>query len=271
MHLSQGSIHRQSVGVGSVGTSDQTRDDPEPTPLVPPPYPTPATFVAALRAGDPVALRALFLFYAPLLRDQARRLDVDPDERDELVTTLLDDFVMHVQDAALPPRDVARYLVAAARNRVRNYHRNRKRSHALGERASTTLQGTAQRVVAESHSEYDLRTSAAASVEGTPPLDSAVMKLAAWSAQALREDELALMVGVSHHVPMREIAVQLEISYAATRVRLHRLRERFRKLVLQHVTSLDGEEQREVERFLRRAGLYLEPRAERAGGTDDAV
>jgi DNA-directed RNA polymerase specialized sigma24 family protein len=257
--------------VGSVGTTDQTGDDPEPTPLVPPPYPTPATFVAALRAGDPAALHALYCFYAPLLRDQARRLDVEPGERDELVVTLLGDFVMHVQDAALPPRDVARYLVAAVRNRVRNYHRDRKRTHALVERASTTLQGTEQRVVAECHSEYDLRTSSSASVEGTTPLDSAVTKLAAWSAQALREDELALMVGVSNHVPMRELAAQLGLSYSAARVRVHRLRERFKKLVLQHVTSLDMAEQREVERFLRRAGHCLEPRAGRAGGRDDTV
>jgi DNA-directed RNA polymerase specialized sigma24 family protein len=255
-----------------MGTSDKTaNDEPERTPLVPPPYQTPATFVAALRAGDSAALRALFIFYAPLLRDQVRRLDVDPDERDDLVITLLGDFVIHVQDTTLPPRDVARYLVAAVRNRARNYHRNRKRMNALVERASTTLSGTEQRVVAECHSEYDLHTASAASVEGSTPLHSAVKKLAKWSAQALREDELALMVGVSHHIPMRELAAQLGISYAAARVRVHRLRERFRKLVLQHVQSLEAEEQREVERFLRRAGHYLEPRGGRAGGKDDTV
>ena len=260
------------MGVGSVGTGDQTPEgEPEAMRLAPPPYPTPATFVAALTAGDPDALRALFLFYAPLLRDQARRLDVEPDERAELVTTVLDDFVLHVRDAALPPRDVARYLVAAVRNRVRNHHRDGRRTRALGERASTTLPGTGQRVVAECHSEYDVRTSSAQGADEPTPLDSAVAKLARWSAQALREDELALMVGVSHHVPMRELAAQLGITYATVRVRVHRLRERFRKLVLQHVTSLDAEEQREVERFLRRAGLYLEPRAERAGGRDDTV
>jgi DNA-directed RNA polymerase specialized sigma subunit, sigma24 homolog len=254
-----------------VGTTDQTRDDDlERAPLVPPPYPTPATFVAALRAGEPAALRALFLFYTPLLRDQARRLGIEPDDRAELVTTLLDDFILHAQDAVTPPRDVARYLVAAVRNRVRNHYRARTRMRVLTERAATTLPGTEQRVVAECHSEYDVRTSSSASVTPTP-LDTAVTKLAVWSAQALREDDQTLMMGVSHHVPIRELAAQLGISYAAARVRVHRLRERFRKLVLQHVKSLDAEEQREVERFLRRAGHCLEPRAERAGGKDDAV
>jgi hypothetical protein len=102
-------------------------------------------------------------------------------------------------------------------------------------------------------------------------LHAAVAKLAEWSALALREDELALMIGVSRHIPLRELAAQAGVTYGAARVRVHRLRERFRKLVLQHVASLEADERHEVERFLRRAGLCLETRAERAGGRDDAV
>jgi hypothetical protein len=79
------------------------------------------------------------------------------------------------------------------------------------------------------------------------------------------------MIGVSRHVPLRDLAAQAGVTYGAARVRVHRLRERFRKLVLQHVASLEAEERREVERFLRRAGLSLEQRAERAGGRDDTV
>jgi DNA-directed RNA polymerase specialized sigma24 family protein len=229
--------------------------------LVPEPYWSPASFVAALKAGEPTAVRTLFLFYAPLLRDQARRLHVAPGERDELVTTVLDDFVLHLQDAASPPYDIARYLVAAVRNRIRNRHRDQERTRALGERAYSTLHGTEQRVVAECHSEYSVRAASPTNIEGTDtPLESAVTKLAQWSALALRADELALMVGVSRHMPVRDLAAQLEISYAAARVRVHRLRERFRKLVVQHAVTLDVAERREVERFLRRAGIGLESR-----------
>jgi DNA-directed RNA polymerase specialized sigma24 family protein len=232
--------------------------------LIPEPYRSAASFVVALKAGEPAAVRALFRFYAPLLRDQARRLDVAPDERTELVTTVLDDFVLHLQDTPQPPHDLARYLVAAVRNRARNRHRDQARTRARGERAYSTLHGTEQRVVAECHSEYSVRAANAADLEAMEtPLESAVTKLAEWSALALRPDELTLMVGVSRHMPVRDLAAQMEISYAAARVRVHRLRERFRKLVVQHAATLDVAERREVERFLRRAGIGLESRPER--------
>jgi hypothetical protein len=140
-----------------------------------------------------------------------------------------------------------------------------------GERAYSTLDTSGQKLVAECHSEYGVRTTRAPGSDEGGHLHGAIVKLAEWSALALREDELALMVGVGRHVPLRDLAAQAGITYGAARVRVHRLRERFRKLVLQHVTSLEAEERHEVERFLRRAGLCLEPGAERAGGRDDTV
>jgi hypothetical protein len=182
--------------------------------LAPAPYRSLASFTAALQVGEPAALRALFHFYAPLLRDQARRFGLEPEERAELVTTVLDDFVLHVLESGHPPRDVSRYLVAAVRNRIRNHRRDRLRRHMRAAGAATTLDGTEQRIVAESHSEYSLRAVTAPDMEmdGRAPLESAIVKLARWSAAELRADELALMVGVGHHVPLRDIAEQLEIS-----------------------------------------------------------
>jgi DNA-binding Lrp family transcriptional regulator len=240
--------------------------------VVPAPWRTPAGLLAAIRQGEPAALRALFVFYAPLLRDQARQMGVPEDERADLVTRVLDDFVLRVLDAGLAPYDLARYLVGATRNESRKDHRGRTRRRATDERAYTMLAHPDQRVVAECHSEYGLRSAMASEDAGDPAsLRSAIIKLAQWSALALQPDELALMVGVSRHVPVRDLAAQAGISYGAARVRVHRLRERFRKLVVQYVASLDTGEQREVERFLRRAGVCLESRVERTGGTDDTV
>jgi hypothetical protein len=267
---------RTSDGSTVVGAGDETIQRRAGTERdVPAPWRTAASFVAAIRQGDRAALRALFAFYAPLLRDQARQMSVSVGDRDTLVTTVLDDFVLHVLDAELVPRELARYLVGAVRNESRKRHRGDQRARATGERAYTTLETTGQKLVAECHSEYGVRTTRAADAEGGGAgggrLHVAIVKLAEWSALALREDELALMVGVSRHVPLRDLAAQAGVTYGAARVRVHRLRERFRKLVLQHVTSLEAEERHEVERFLRRAGLCLEPGAERAGGRDDTV
>ena len=260
-------------GAGSgVATREERSEEGSAAPgrAVPAPYRSPASFIEAIGRGEPAALRGLFLFYTPLLRDQARRLDVAVEDRVELATTVLDDFVLHVHDGGVVPYDVARYLIASIRNRIRTRHRDRTRARAVDERAYTTLDRTSQRVVAECHSEYALRSAAGADAD-EPSLRSAVVLLARWSAAALEPDELTLMIGVSRHMPLRDLAAQAGISYATVRVRIHRLRERFRKLVLQHVASLGAEEKREVERFLRRAGLCLETGAKRAGGTDDAV
>jgi hypothetical protein len=263
---------RTSDGGTVVGAGDETiQRQSGAERVVPAPWRTAASFVAAIRQGETAALRALFAFYSPLLRDQARQIGVPAGDRETLVTTVLDDFVLHVLDAELVPRELARYLVGAVRNESRKRHRSLERARLTGERAYTTLEGSGQQLVAECHSEYGVRTARGPDVDTGGRLHIAIVKLAEWSALALREDELALMIGVSRHVPLRDLAVQAGVTYGAARVRVHRLRERFRKLVLQHVTSLEAEEQREVERFLRRAGFCLESRAERAGGRDDTV
>jgi len=83
--------------------------------------------------------------------------------------------------------------------------------------------------------------------------------LAVRSAQMLSKEETVMLVCVGRHLPLREIAGQLGISYGAARVRLHRLRERFRKLAIEHVASLKADERRELERFFRRAEVSLSP------------
>ena len=234
--------------------------DAERSSLVPPPYRSVASFMAAIRVGEQRALRQLFIYAVPLLRDQARRMGVPADEADELVTTLLDDFVLHVQDTELVPTQLARYLVGALRNRVRSKYRQATRRRAHDERAYGEHGESAQRVVAECHSEYGLRAAEPSDAEASEVhMRSAIEKLAAKSALALTTVEAGLMIGLSRCMPMRELAAQAGISYGAARVRVHRLRERMVKLAIQHLASLQADERREIERFLRRAGVCIGP------------
>ena len=122
-------------------------------------YPTSARLVAAIHRGDERAIREFFLLYAPLLRDQARRMSIGPDERDGFVTTLLDDVVLHLMERQIAPRSLSRYLVASLRNRARNWHRDTHRRLVARESAYGESNTSGQRIVAECHSEYSIRAS----------------------------------------------------------------------------------------------------------------
>jgi RNA polymerase sigma factor (sigma-70 family) len=220
-------------------------------------YPTSARLLAAIHRGEEPAIRELFLLYAPLLREQARLMGVDANQRDEVVTTLLDDVVLHLMENALAPRHLARYLVAALRNRARNHHRDAQRRRSTQDGAYVELGFARQRIVAESQSTYGIRASLGADEDSSLQLRSGIARLAQSSARDLTPDETTMMVAVGRHVPLREIAEQLGISYGAARVRLHRLRERFRKLASQYMITLKAEEKREIERFFRRAEVRL--------------
>lgn len=195
--------------------------------------------------------------YAPLLRDQARQMNVPAGNRSELVTTVLDDVAVHLNEVRFPPRDLTRYVVAALRNRVRTRHRDGIRREAKEECAYATLPVSGERVVAESHSAYGLACAQPPGRDVEPPLSAAIARLADMSASVLTAQESALMIGIGRRMPMREIAVQIGISYGAARVRVHRLRERFLELATQYVESLQGDEQQELRRFFRRAGITL--------------
>lgn len=220
-------------------------------------YPTSARLLAAVLRGDESAIRELFILYAPLLRDQARRMGIEADRRDELVTTLLDDVVIHLMENQIAPRHLARYLVASLRNRARNRHRDSNRRHATQDRAYAKLGGAGQRVVAECHSVYGLRASDPLDNYAVHPAQGPIARLAEESRRRLSPEEMTMLVCVGRHVPLREIADQLGISYGAARVRLHRLRERFRNIAIEYVASLKVNERHELERFFRRAEVSL--------------
>jgi RNA polymerase sigma factor (sigma-70 family) len=219
--------------------------------------------VAGIDDDGRAALRLAYQRYMPLLRDQARKQGVPAEECDELAATVLADVLLHVQRTDAPPRDFARYLVSALRNRARNGHRDRRRLAQTEEYAYADLGDGRERVVAECHSAYGLRHSRTADVDtasaaGDTRAPTAIEKFALWSAQTLSDLEATLMIGLGNRVPLRELAEQNGISYGAARIRVHRLRERFRKLVIRYVASLDTDERREMQRFFKRANITLQ-------------
>jgi RNA polymerase sigma factor (sigma-70 family) len=218
-------------------------------------YPTSARLLSAIHRGDEAAIRELFLLYAPLLRDQARRMSIAPGERGEFVTTVLDDVVLHLMEHQIAPRHLTRYLVASLRNRARNWHRDSQRREATREHAYNDNGASPERIVAECHSEYGLRASSPSEV--SYPVRASIARLAERAVRELTQGETVMMICLGRHMPLREIAEQLGLSYGAARVRLHRLRERFRKLTFDHIRTLKTGEREELERFFRRAEVDL--------------
>jgi hypothetical protein len=202
-------------------------------------------------------MHELFVLYAPLLRDQAKKMSVPIGERNQLVDTVLDDVVLHLVDVAIPPRELTTYVVGALRNRVRSVHRDSQRAHSNDEGRYREYGDTDERIVGECHSEYGIRAARSADADEESPLRSAIKKLAHKSASALSTDELILMVGVSREIPVRDLAEQLGLTYVAARVKISRLRERFIRLAIQYVETLGAAERREIERFLRRADVRV--------------
>ena len=176
-------------------------------------------------------------------------MGIDGDERDEMVTTLLDDVVLHLMEHRLAPRDPARYVVAAFLNRARRRHRDGGRREAARNAAGAEI-GAQQHIVAECVSEYALAASGADTPSALRPV---IAGLAQCVAGELDADEMKMMIGIGRHMPLREIADQLRITYGAARVRVHRLRERFRRIVVQYFASLKPEDKNEIARFFRRA------------------
>jgi len=220
-------------------------------------YPTFARLVAAIHRSDEAAISELFLLYSPLLRDQARVMNIAAEDRGELVTTLLDDVVLHLIERQASPRNFSRYLVAALRNRARNWHRDSHRRLEARERAYDEPATSPQRIVAECHSEYAIRASARVAVDSGSRVREPIVRLAERLSRELTREEQVMMICIGRHVPLREVADELGVAYGTARVRLHRLRSRFRKLVIDYMRSLKPDERVELERFFRRAEVIL--------------
>jgi len=231
-------------------------------------YPTQQRLIAAIRRGEESAIHELFVLYAPLLRDQAKKMSVPAGECDQMVDTLLDDVAVHLVEVEIPPQELTTYIVSSLRNRIRSGHRDAGRAAANTERACAAYGDSAEKIVAECHSEYGLRASLPSDADADPPLRSAVLKLAHKSAGALSEEDLILMIGVGRHIPLRDIAEQLGITHGHARVKVSRLRERFIRLAIQYLDTLEPAEKREVERFFRRADVRLDREANRSSTTD---
>lgn len=233
-----------------------------------------AALVAAMRTDDGHAWAEFFRRFRPLLVAYARRARPTPGVSDaDIVGAMVDDLMAGEAERLTGPNaptvsTLAPYLLRAARNRLLNLRRAAsRRMRRYGEAA--TLQRDGESVVEPLCSEYVLRLSAGEMMvrESAPgpslsasrdddEVDPApVLRLAAALRRATTTDEQMLLAWVAQRVPHRTIAMWLGVSYDAATKRIWRLTRRLRGAGVRHAATLEPGERREIERFLRRAGV----------------
>jgi hypothetical protein len=213
----------------------------------------PRSAASSLRSGDESVLKAFFLYFHPLLLDQARLMGVDSDTREEVVLTFLDDKVIELALMELPPPSLTGYVIRGFRNRVRNLIRDKRTRLRVYDEAALEVGDAAQLLVAECHSEYGA-SAADTTLDEPPGASPAIARLAQYAKQRLSDEEIQLLVEASRRGPLREVPEWHHMSYAACRVRIHRLRNRTSELAREYLRTLNLPEKTEIERFLRRCG-----------------
>jgi RNA polymerase sigma factor (sigma-70 family) len=220
-----------------------------------------AELVAAMRRGSYEALREFYARFEPLLARYAARAGISTETWEDDAHDVLCDVVMALVENTRPARsrsdvrDIHAYIRRAFRNRLLDAKRAAARRKHRDAGATSSAAETGERMVLSTCSESSVRA-ANADIEGTEPAPSpALARLASVLDAELSVSERQMLTWVSNNVPMRDIAIWLEISYAAAKVRLSRTRSRLRERALRHVNECAGAERAELLDFFGRSAV----------------
>ena len=211
---------------------------------------------AALRCEDEGALREFFLRFRPDLLLAARRLGVDPGERDAVVDDCLADMAVVSSRPPRPRRARCRPIWPGASGTG---------CSTISERAHAPTGGCSRSpprpddAAPPGSSEHAVRSSSGRS--DVPSLSPALVRLAAALEAPLTDEERLLVVWMSRLVPHAEIAAWLGIAPKTAAKRMERLRERLQLAAFAHLEHVESDERRELLLFLDRSSLAPRPAA----------
>lgn len=192
-------------------------------------------------------MREFFDRFTPLLREAAKRLGIGPDQRKEVVITVLDDVLVAILDGKCDPQpDIEGYLIVTLRNHV--FFEARRERRRLRGTDELPLDARVLRMPAPA---------AAERVRDAAPDSAAVILADVYHVVLARfsDSERDLVAFALEHVPAREVAEWLGIEPAAAKMRLHRIVRRLRIAILDEVALLPPLERTTAERLLMRAGI----------------
>lgn len=207
-----------------------------------------ATVVAGMRRGWDQAYAEFFDRYTRLLTRLAQRRGLPAGARMELVLEFLDDMALRLGRSVLPvPRDLAGYLATSFRHRMGLHWRHEEQQARRLEGMLSDTGAAAEPAVAESLSEYAVRSTESADrhdSDDESDLDRPRQRqrevreaLAQALLEAATEEERTTLGYLAEGLPQRDIAHLLGITPGAARVRIHRLRERLRRTASEYANA----------------------------------
>lgn len=211
--------------------------------------------VDAMREGDDWAFGEFLARFRPamLAFSQGRVPDALIPE---CVDDVLEDAAIELADPrAAVPAQLRAYLVGAVRRRHLALHRSGARRRRWYEEAARAALCTSDGHEAVVRSVCAESTIAASRGVGTPEPDgpTAIRQLAVAMEHELDDEARRILVWLAHSVPHRQIAAWLGKSYDATTKQIWRLCRRLERAAPAYVAMMPLADQRELERFFRRA------------------
>ena len=208
-----------------------------------------AELLAAVRRGEEDAMTRFYVRFTPILHRAAAQIGVDAGDRSALVSDTLATVLLALRKpAAVVPRTLMAYAIGALRHAHLKATRERQREEQLERELHR------EQLAQPSHA--DEESDAVDDTGRAPTRYARVLRLLSIEIRDLTTaEERDILAWLADYVPQREIARWLGTTHGAMRVRVHRLRERLRRDAQRFGTTLEPAERRELDRFLRRAGV----------------
>ena len=214
--------------------------------------------IEAMRDGDEWAFGEFLARFRPAMLAYAQgRI---PDALfPECIDDVLEDAAIELADPrAVVPMQLRAYLVGAVRRRHLALHRSgtrRRRWYEEAARGALCTTDGREAIVASACAESTLAASRGVDVmEATERAEpTAIEQLARAMDHELDDETRRILVWLGQSVPHRQIAAWLDKSYEATTKQIWRLCRRLERAAPAYAATLPAAEQRELERFFRRA------------------
>lgn len=202
-----------------------------------------------MRAGNNRAFAEFMARFANVLLQLTRHLKVSPGERAALVDDFLDDAAMRLPEVRPVPRNLAAYLTTSFRRRLAYDGRGEARKEAIQRGLLRDIGPGAERVVAETCSEYLVRIASNDSGESASSDDHTCGSLKDLRGElttalqdAMSDEEWQIIGWRGERMPYRDIAAMLGIAESTARGRVMRVRERLFGVAKRFIATLPADD-----------------------------